>query len=189
MRLFVLPFIVVATLGCADASTSLFPMNPSEDIRVNLTRVMIEKTRAVGRETPIGTLKDGYDAVKNMVYFDPQLIETEFDRLREERRVYFIKDFAQGWTELERNPSLKGKTISYELVMGDKKNDTQDLVIVRFRYPEGVIPVGLELKGFEWRLRWKKLPGKPTDEIWRLESVDKTPIIVPAGTAGTIALQ
>lgn len=163
MRLFVL---LIAAL-----SGALLPAmgGPSEDTRVNLTRVMIEKARLIGRDHPVGTMTDGYEAVKSMVW--TELLKDESDQGRQQR-IFWITDFAQGFCELERNSAMKGKELAYELRLGTQ-GELKGLVIVRFIYPKRVLPPDAGFIGFEWRLLWQREASAKDREVWRLERLTR----------------
>lgn len=160
----------------------------TEDTRVNLTRVLIDKARQVGKNDALGKPQDGYEAVKDMVWQQPKPAESEAAHRANLDRLNWIVDFAQGCAELERNPSMAGKEIKFDIVMGSKEKDTEGIVIVTFLYPDGVVPPGVQLKGFEWRLTWKNVSDDPQKERWQLERVTRRTISFIPGHAPGIGI-
>lgn len=163
---------LTALVGLVTISAASFsPVSqsrPAEDVRVNLTRVLIEKARTVGQSNTSPTLLDGYKAIEEMVW-ERLPRESAYDL---ELRLQPIRDLSQGITDAERNPVLKGK-ITFQPVMGEKVKNLDHIVILRFIYPEGVVAADSPIKGYEWHLYWAPYKDRAGAESHRLVSVHR----------------
>ncbi len=148
-------FVLLTIL--AALSVTPYAQTPAEDIRVNLTRVLIEKARTWGREHPAPPetpARDGYKALKHL------LVAADKDESESDpsSRPYRLLNFIQGVCELERAEWMKDRTISIDITMGKKVEGLENTVIVKFwQYRRG--DLSRPLKNITWHLSFREQPG------------------------------
>jgi hypothetical protein len=178
MKLFA-PFVIllflVATLALSQEKS---PTNPN-DPRLVAARTFIETARTYGRTHPAPTdrfVVDSYEAVKSQIALD----DPQESLVDETIRVSHLKNLAQGFCEVERNPRLKGYPVRYDLAL-DPSDPTA--VVVSYYYPPETVR-GSSLKGLRWRVHLKS-PSKT--EGYKLLRVEQQVLSnVPANLAGIV---
>ena len=171
MRSFILSALVAATWGTPLTIAQV--RAPEEDIRVNMTRVFIEKAREVGRSTPTDqNIEGGFKAVESMVWSEQLPGESLPEQ---EARLNHIRNLANGFTALERSSINHNFAVIFQIKMGERERGEDDWVIVTFDYPEvdlASLPRNAP-KGYMWQLFWGEVPDPvdPKTKRYRLRRV------------------